>query len=224
MNVTQAVRHRRSVRHFLDKPIDLAALREAMETAQYAPSGGNLQPWHAAVLTGAPLDALKAAIAQKLPLGPQGQSPEYPIYPKGLEEPYRSRRYGVGEALYDSLDIARDDKMGRMMQMARNFQAFDAPVCMFVHIPKTMGPPQWSDMGMWLQTLMLLLVEAGMDSCAQEAWSIYGADIRSALDLPEDHIFFCGMAIGYRDPDAPVNRFAVPRAQLDESVVFRGFV
>lgn len=223
MNVTQAVRSRRSVRHFLDRAVDFDILRKALETAQYSPSGGNLQPWHAVVLTGEPLAQLKAAVAQKLPLGPQSQSPEYPIYPKGLEEPYRSRRYGVGEALYDSLSIAREDKMGRMMQMARNFQAFDAPVCLFVHTPKTMGPPQWSDMGMWLQTLMLLLVEAGLDSCAQEAWSIYGAVVRETLALPQDHIFFCGMAIGYRDPDAPVNRFPVPRAPLSESIEFRGF-
>ncbi|MEO1045828.1 MAG: nitroreductase family protein [Pseudomonadota bacterium] len=223
MTVTQAVRNRRSVRHFLDTPVDTDILRQALETAQYAPSGGNLQPWHAEVLTGEPLAELKAAVATKLPLGPDGQSPEYPIYPKGLQEPYRSRRYGVGEALYDSLGIAREDKMGRMMQMARNFQAFDAPVCLFVHTPKNMGPPQWSDIGMWMQTLMLLLVEAGLDSCPQEAWSIYGAEIRTALGLSDDHIFFCGMAIGHRDPEAPVNRFPVPRAPLSEAISFHGF-
>ncbi|MEM1132608.1 MAG: nitroreductase [Pseudomonadota bacterium] len=223
MNVTKAVRTRRSIRHFLDKPVDLEVLRAAMETAQYAPSGGNLQPWHAVVLTGEPLEELKAAVAQKLPSGPEGQSPEYEIYPKGLQEPYRTRRFALGEAMYDSLEIPRENKMGRMMQMTRNFRAFDAPVCLFVHTPKNMGPPQWSDMGMWLQTLMLLLTEAGLDTCPQEAWSVYGKEIRETLNLPEDHIFFCGMAIGYRDPDAPVNRFPVPRAPISEAIDFRGF-
>ena len=76
---------------------------------------------------------------------------------------------------------------------------------------------------MWLQTIMLLLREEGLDSCAQEAWAMYSAQVRSAVAIPEDHIFFCGMAIGYRDSDAPVNRFEVERAKLYECVTWQGF-
>lgn len=223
MKVSEAVAYRRSVRAFTDQPVDIAMLKEILAKAQRAPSGGNLQSWNAKVLTGAPLDALKAAVAKKLPEGPAGQTPEYPIYPAKLPDPYRARRFGVGEAMYAGLNIDRDDKMGRMMQMAQNFRAFDAPICLFVHIPKFMGPPQWSDCGMWMQTLMLLLCEAGLDSCAQEAWSIYGDIVRQQLDIPEDHIFFCGLAIGYRDKDAPINNFPVPRAPFEESISFHGF-
>ena len=86
-----------------------------------------------------------------------------------------------------------------------------------------MGPPQWSDVGMWLQTIMLLLREEGLDSCPQEAWAIYSSQIRAQVAIPADHIFFCGLAIGHRDPAAPVNNFPVPRAPLAESVSFEGF-
>ena len=223
MNVTEAVRTRRSIRAFADRHVDPDILKSILDTAQLSPSGGNVQPWSAIVLAGKPLKKLVDTVAEKLPQGPAGQSPEYDIYPKGLPEPYRSRRFGVGEALYESIDIGREDKVGRMMQMAQNFRAFDAPVCMFVHTPKYMGRPQWSDIGMWMQTIMLLLREAGLDSCAQEAWSIYGAEVREDLNIPDDHIFFCGMAIGYRDADAPINNFAVPRAETAENVSFAGF-
>jgi nitroreductase len=94
---------------------------------------------------------------------------------------------------------------------------------MLVHTPRYMGLPQWADMGMWLQTIMLLLREEGLDSCPQEAWAVYSPQIRSCVAIPDDHIFFCGLSIGRRDPAAPVNNFPVPRASLAEAVTFEGF-
>ncbi|MGB5778200.1 MAG: nitroreductase, partial [Allopontixanthobacter sediminis] len=129
----------------------------------------------------------------------------------------------VGEDLYSALEITRENKAGRLMWFANNFRAFGAPVLMLVHTPKYMGPPQWSDVGMWLQTIMLLLREEGLDSCPQEAWAMYSAQVRRAVAIPDDHIFFCGMAIGYRDASAPVNNFPVKRAELYESVTWQGF-
>lgn len=223
MNVSEAVATRRSVRAFTDQPVDQAVLKRVLEKAQRSPSGGNTQPWHAAVLTGEPMQALFRSVADVLSQGRAAYSPEYDIYPKGLDGDYEQRRRGVGEDLYGALEIARENKAGRMMWFANNFRAFGAPVLMLVHTPKYMGPPQWSDIGMWLQTVMLLLREEGLDSCAQEAWAMYSAQVRSAVEIPDDHIFFCGMAIGYRDPEAPVNQFGVARAKLDECVTWPGF-
>jgi nitroreductase len=223
MNVAEAVASRRSIRAFLDRPVNQQALRRVLEAAQRAPSGGNVQPWNAVVLTGEPLARLQAAIAEVLPQGRAGRSAEYDIYPPALDGVYEDRRVAVGEVMYEALGIARDDKKGRLEQFAHNFRAFGAPVVMLVHTPRYMGPPQWSDIGMWLQTVMLLLREEGLDSCPQESWAMYARQIRQCVAIPEDHIFFCGMAIGYRDPAAPVNLFAVPRAPLSEVVRFEGF-
>jgi nitroreductase len=223
MRVAEAVTLRRSIRFFLNTSVDPAILRRVLETAQRAPSGGNVQPWNAVVLTGEPLARLEAAIAEALPQGRAGRSPEYDIYPPRLEGAYEERRVEVGEVMYRALGIAREDKKGRLEQFAQNFRAFGAPVLMLVHTPRYMGPPQWADIGMWLQTVMLLLREEGLDSCPQESWAMYGRQVRDCVVIPEDHIFFCGLAIGHRDPDAPVNRFAAPRAPLDEAVRFEGF-
>jgi nitroreductase len=223
MNVSEAVSTRRSIRAFLDTPVDPAVLRSVLERAQRAPSGGNVQPWNAVVLAGEPLARLQAAVAEAVPQGRAGRSMEYDIYPPGLDGAYEARRVDVGEAMYAALGIARADKQGRLGQFALNFRGFGAPVLMLVHTPRTMGPPQWSDIGMWLQTVMLLLREEGLDSCPQESWAMYGRQVRACVAIPDDHVFFCGLAIGHRDPDAAVNRFAVPRAPLAEVVRFEGF-
>lgn len=223
MDVSEVVASRRSIRAFLDRPVDAAILRRVLEKAQRAPSGGNVQPWNAVVITGEPLARLQSAIAEVLPQGRVGRSTEYDIYPAGLDGAYEERRVAVGEAMYDALGIARADKKGRLDQFAWNYAAFGAPVLLLVHTPKYMGPPQWSDIGMWLQTVMLLLRDEGLDSCPQESWAMYSRQVRGCVAIPEDHIFFCGMAIGYRDPAAPVNLFGVPRAPLAEAVRFEGF-
>ncbi|MCB2058342.1 MAG: nitroreductase [Novosphingobium sp.] len=223
MNVTEAIASRRSIRAFLDKPVDQAVLRRVLEKAQAAPSGGNTQPWNAVVIAGDPLARLIARVEAVIPDGLAAYSAEYPIYPSELEGRYADQRFGVGEAMYAALEIPREDRAKRMDVFRQNFRAFGAPVLMLVHTPRYMGLPQWSDIGMWLQSVLLLLREEGLDSCAQEAWAVYQKQVREVVDIPEDHIFFCGVAIGWRDAEAAVNRFPVPRVPVDQAVRWEGF-
>lgn len=219
MNVSEAVAARRSVRQFMDDPVDLNLLRSVLDKSLRSPSGGNVQPWNAHVVSGAPLARLFEAVAPHLE-GASDHNPEFDIYPPTLAGRYRDSRFGVANKMYEALGIEREDKLRRRAQMNRNYRAFGAPVVMFVHTPRYMGPPQWSDIGMWLQTVMLLLQEAGLDSCCQEAWSVYHRTIREIIPVPDDHILYCGMAIGRRDPEAAINNFAVPRSSLTEVVAF----
>lgn len=222
MDVSQAVMSRRSVRGFLPTPVDGAVIRRVVEKAARAPSGGNLQPWHIDVVGGARLDELKAIMARRVMEAPRGEPTEYDIYPKELPSPYRDYRFQVGEDLYGSIGIPREDKMARLMWFARNFQFFGAPLALFCSVARTMGPPQWSDLGMYLQTLMLLLREEGLDSCAQECWAIYPQTIGTFLGLPPERMLFCGMAIGHADPDEKANQFTTRRAPLEDFACFHG--
>ncbi len=220
MTVTEAVQSRRSIRRFRPDPVDRGLLERLLEKAQLAPSGGNLQPWNAHMLSGTALERLCDAIVPLIPQGRAAHSPDYAIYPADLADRYAASRYEVGECMYAALGVARKDKQGRLAQFTYNYRAFGAPLLMLVHTPRYMGPPQWADMGMWLQTLMLLLREEGLDSCAQEAWAVYQKQIREYVAIPEDHILFCGVSIGYRDPTAPVNNFPVTRAPLQQVITF----
>lgn len=225
MNVTDALLRRRSIRDFLPTPVPGELIRRVLAAASRAPSGGNVQPWHVDVVAGERLTELKALMRRRLVEVASGQHAEptdYDIYPKQLVAPYRDYRYKLGEDMYARLGIPREDKSARLRWMARNYECFGAPMALFCSIDRGMGAPQWSDLGMLLQSVMLLLVEHGLDSCAQESWSLYPRTVGEFIGLPPERMLFCGMAIGYRNPDHPVNALVADRAPLDAFAQFHG--
>jgi len=211
-----------SCRSFLDKPVAAETIRSILEVAKHAPSGGNLQPWHVYVLAGKPLGEFLEIIRAKLPGSPRGEGAEYDVYPKEITEPYRARRYKCGEDMYATIDVPREDKFARLKQFARNYELFGAPVALFFAIDRQMGVGQWADLGMFMQNIMLLAREHGLHTCAQEAWAVWHKTVEAYLGIPPHLMFFCGMALGYRDDAAPINRLRTDRAPLEEFAVLRG--
>ncbi|MEL6234791.1 MAG: nitroreductase [Pseudomonadota bacterium] len=211
MDVSDAVARRASMRAFRPDPVDPAQLAEILRRAARAPSGGNLQPWQAWLLTGAGMARFRAMMAPRIAQG-LSDPPEYPVYPEKLHEPYRSRRFAVGEEMYARLGIPRDDKPARLRWFARNYDFFGAPAAMFLFVDRRMGAAQWSDLGGYLQTVMLLLVEAGLGSCAQEAWYLQHRAVQAFLGAPEETMLFCGLSIGVPDQAAAVNGLSTARA------------
>jgi nitroreductase len=225
MKVSEALASRRSVRDFLPTPVDGAVIRRVLQTAARAPSGGNVQPWHIDVLAGEKLDAFKAIMqrrVQESAAGAAAEPTDYDIYPKELVSPYRDYRFQLAEAMYASMGVPREDKLRRLQWFARNYQFFGAPLALFCSIDRRMGPPQWSDLGMYLQSVMLLLREEGLDSCPQECWSVYPRTVAEFLQLPAERMLFCGMSIGHRNPEHPVNNFPTARAELAQFARFHG--
>ena len=211
MNVSDAVAARRSIRSFLDTPVSDDVIRELLAKSARSPSGGNVQPWQIQVINGARMqDFLSHLSAHQ-----SRETPAYDIYPKDLPSPYRDSRFKVGEDMYGLLGIPREDKAARFAHLARNFEFFGAPAAFFCLIDENMGPPQWSDLGMFLQTFMLLAQEAGIDTCAQEAWATRPKAVTSFLQTPDNLMLFCGMAIGFKNPSAPVNTLVSDRMPLD---------
>ncbi|HOA93536.1 MAG TPA: nitroreductase [Quisquiliibacterium sp.] len=222
MDVYEAVASRHSIRAYLDRPVPPDTIRRVLTAAARAPSGGNLQPWHIDVVGGAELARLKAIMRTRVVEAPGGEEKDYDVYPKELVAPYRDYRFQVGEDMYGLLGIPREDKAARLGWFARNYQFFDAPLALFCTVDRRMGKPQWSDLGMYLQTVMLLLRAEGLDSCAQECWSTYPQTITAFLGTPAERMLFTGMAIGYADPQHPINRLVTRRAPLDDFATFRG--
>lgn len=220
MHVSKALATRISCRSFKPDPVDRETVRAIINGARYAPSGGNLQPWRLFAVSGEPLARLFADIRERMTETPRGEPPEYKVYPPDLKEPYAARRFKCGEDLYASIGIERDDKPGRIRQFRRNFEMFGAPIGLFVYIDRTMGPPQWSDVGMFLQSLMLLAREHGLHTCAQEAWAQWHSTIDDHLKPPAEWMLFCGVALGYMDEDHPVNTLRTERASVDEITTF----
>ena len=216
MEVSEAVNSRQSIRAFTDQEVSDELIQRLLEKSARAASGGNLQPWKIFVINNETMiNFLKFQEDWTDP-----ETPAYDIYPENLSEPYKTSRYEVGAEMYSILDIDRDDKEGRFKQMLENFKFFGAPSAFFCFVDRQMGRPQWSDLGMFLQNFMLLAKEAGLDTCPQEAWAIKQESVTAFVKAPDELMLFCGMAIGYKDDKAKINKLRTQRRPFEDWATF----
>lgn len=224
LSVSDALKRRISVRKFLPTAVPASQLRELLDIARWSPSGGNLQPWKVIALAGAELAAVSAlAQGAQVAGGKSSEEGSDPVYPPHLWEPYRSRRYQVGEDMYLLMGVNREDRAGRLAHVARNFEFFGAPVGLFFVIDRRLGRAQWAHLGMFMQSLALVAVEKGLGTCMQEFWALLRESLHRHFALPETDLVYCGMALGHPDSSAPVNRLRSSRAAVEEFATFRGF-
>jgi nitroreductase len=219
MNVDEALKKRISVRAFKPDPIPESVIRDILEVARFAPSGGNLQPWKVIAVAGAERDAVVDLAKANLP----GDEGERLVYPANLWDPYRTRRYKLGEDMYEILGIPRENKMARLMHLAQNFEFFGAPVGLFFVIDKAMGHGQWAHLGMFMQSIALAALERNVQSCMQEAWARMRTPLASHFALGDHEMIYAGMALGHADMTKPVNSMRSDRASVDEITTFKGF-
>jgi nitroreductase len=218
VDVYEAVTSRRSVRGFIDKEVSREVLERVLEAAAWAPSGSNIQPWNVYVVTGAPLAELKKRAVGRVADGVLWDEREYVMYPPAMKSPYRDRRSAFGNERYSALGIAREDWEARQRAAIANWDCFGAPAALFCYIDRDLGLAQWSDLGMYLQTVMLLLRAEGLSSCPQMAWSQVHNTVAEIVSPPERLMLFCGMSIGYEDGTVDYTRTG--RAPLGDTVTF----
>lgn len=218
MNLDQAIRSRRSVRGFLPEEVPQPVLDEVFKLAQWAPSNCNIQPWLPHVVSGAALQRLREALvgAARANVPP---APDWPADGKHVGI-YRDRQYDAAAQLYGAIGVARHDREGRQAAYLRNHAFFNAPHAVFIFLQDPYDTREAADIGMYAQTLMLILTSRGIGSCAQGALGLYPPIVRAHLGLPEDHRLLFGISFGYEDRADPANAARVGRTELDEAVVF----
>lgn len=217
--VTDALNTRITCRQFLDKPVPDGVLKTLLTQALRSPSGGNLQPWQIHVMTGETLVNFKKD-AVEITLAGKTEEPTHPAYPQPLWEPLRSWRYKLGEDMYALLDIPRENKMGRLVWFAQNAKFFEAPVGLIITGDKRLGAPQHMDIGIFIQSLMLLAREAGLHTAPQGWWRNWTSVCHKYLDIPDTDEVMVGMGIGFGDPEANVNNLYADRASLEDVTTF----
>ncbi|OKJ00125.1 NADH dehydrogenase [Streptomyces sp. CB01249] len=220
MDVYEAVDSRRAVRAFSDEPVPKEVLVRVLNAATRAPSSGNLQPWHLYVVTGEPLAELKQRATGRALAGDPGDEREYPMYPDALSSPYRDRFFAAAAQRYEALGIERDDPDRPRRIAALNAEAFGASVVLFCYLDRTMGPGQWADAGMYVQTIMLLLRAEGLHSCPQVMWTNYRETVKRTVGAHDELVLFCGISVGFEKEGVP--RLRTGRADMAETVSFIG--
>lgn len=210
MNVSDAIRARKSVRAFLDRPVPRSTIETILDTARWAASGTNTQPWEVVVLQGEAKDRVCQRILDAFECGEKSRM-DYHYYPVNWKDPYKSRRFECGMALYRALDIRREDTERRKSQWVANYRAFDAPAMLLYFMDRELESGSFMDFGQFLQSVMLAALDHGLATCPQAALAEYPDVVRETLGIGEDKLMLCGTALGYEDADAAVNNYRTDR-------------
>ncbi len=219
MKVSEALQARKSTRAFLDKPVSRETIEQILDTARWAPSGTNTQPWQVAVLMGAKKRELQDKIESAYRSGVKGGM-DYSYYPNEWKDPFLARRRVCGLQLYSALKIGKEDKERRAEQWVANYRSFDAPVMLLFFIDRIMDTGSYLDYGMFLQSVMLAAVEHGLATCPQAALGEYPDLVRDYLGYDQNQIVVCGMALGYEDPSADINSYRTEREAVSNFTEF----
>lgn len=219
MNVIDAIKNRKSVRAYLSDPVPKDVVEKILKAARHAPSNTNTQPWSVYVVSGKKKSTLDALLEEAF--SKSGQDPlQYNYEPKRWKEPMFSRRKACGYQLYSLLGIDRADTAGRTEQWRKNYHSFGAPVVLFFFIDSNLATGSYMDSGMFIQSVMLAAQAYNISTCAQAAYCDYNSIIRSFLNIHEDKTLLCGMAMGYADNTALVNKYRTPRESVEKFTTF----
>lgn len=218
MSLSTLLTQRNSCRSFLPKAVDQEQLKTIFQSAQQSPSNCNVQPWQVLVVSGEKKNALKNKLIQTV-MQQQVPNPDF-NWNVAYTGEHRDRQFGSANALYSAMGIAREDKQKRQMAMLRNWAFFDAPHVAIFTLDKYLDIMGAVDIGIYAQTLSLLLQEQGISSCMQGALGQFPDPIREMFDLPEERGILFGMSFGYANEEANVNNARTDRADLGDSVVF----
>ena len=220
ISVSDALKRRFSVRAFRNTPVPQAVLEEIFTLALQAPSNCNVQPCRAYVVSGESKDRLKDELVRAVMSGvPANPDFEWDVK---FQEAHRERQFGSANALYNAMGIERSDKQRRQIAMLRNWSFFDAPHAAFFTMAKYLKLTGAVDLGIYAQTLAMLMTERGISSCMQGALGMFPDPARRMFGLTSDTGILFGMSFGYADEDAPANKARTDRVSVDTMVSFLG--
>lgn len=215
MEFSEVVAQRKSTRAFEQKPVAPEIIERVFSQALQAPSNCNTQPWYVHIASGSKIEVLRSTLPEKFMAGQlQLDFPYDGVY----HGEFKVRQYAAAQALYDSLNIEREDKAKRHEAFMRNFTFFDAPHVAFFYLPDELGLREACDLGMFAQTVMLGLVNEGLASCPQTALGFHAATIKQVLDIPDNRKLMFGLSFGYAKGGESVNQCRTDRALFSELV------
>ena len=217
MELTAAIRGRRSIRKFKPQDVPRNILTEVLEEARWSPSWGNTQPWDLYVLTGKTLAKFKEMNLRQTAAGAATAS-DVPMLEKWPDA--MKARYGaLGKVVLSAQGISRDDKAGRDKYYLDMVCAFDAPCLILACISRdNLVEYQMLDAGLIIQTICLSAHDKGLGTCLLAAAARYPAEIRKIAAVPDDKKIVVGIAMGYPDESSTLNHFERERAKLSEFV------
>ena len=217
--VIATIKERHSCRAFTDQAVSTEAIHQILDAAKQSPSSTNMQPWEVVVATGESKKKLDDALLNAFDTQ-TAPSHEMSAYLEKWEEPFKSRRFACGMALYEALDIGRGDKETRIAQTRKNFNAFGAPAVLIFYMDGVLQDGSLFDMGLFLQTVMLAAGSLGLATCPEASLVAYTDIVKDMFQIPKGKRLITGLALGYSDKNAPVNAYRTKRERVEDFTRF----
>ncbi len=219
MDVTTAIRTRYSVRAYRSEPVPEETIRKIIEIARLSPSNSNTQPWHIAIVSGDARIELERRIFEYTENGGKPH-PAFPPGGSGLKGAYKQRQYDCAYRYYGTMGVDREDKEGRQRLLIKNWQFYGAPHAAFISMPETMHRANAIDIGIFLQSIMLLFAEHGVSCIPQGALAAFPKIVNEIADIPDGNAIMCGLSFGFEAKDELINSVRMPRESLDSMSSF----
>ena len=222
MDVIEGIKSRKSIRAYKTEPVPREMLEKALEVARWAASADNSQPWEVAIISSKPLAELKQILAEKIGVMEEFKSDipfPFPNYPPL----YTNRGRENGKRLFECMGIPRGDLEKRLQWTKQMMRFFDAPVALILYVDRALGDYAILDAGMFLQSFMLFCTKCGLGTCVEMGVVFYPEVLRKMLNISESKLILCGLAIGYPDENAPINKFRSMREPVESFATWHGF-
>jgi nitroreductase len=214
---------RRSIRGYKPEPVPKALIKEVLELAMRAPSSMNTQPWNFYVISGEPLDLIRAGNTERNLAGVP-HSREFRIG-QAFEGQHRDRQVGVAKQLFSAMGIAREDKDARQDWVLRGFRQFDAPVCVIVTYDRKLADSDDTafDCGAVTTALVNAAWSRGLGAVINSQGIMQSPVVREHAGIAEDQVIMKAVALGWPDDEFPANAVVSERKEVDDATVFLGF-
>ncbi len=223
MQYDDVVRGRRSIRGYKPDPVPKALVREVIEMAMRAPSSFNTQPWNFYVVSGEPLDRIRAGNTERILAGvPESREFRSHGAYAGI---HRDRQIEVAKQLFGAMGIARDDKDGRQDWVLRGFRQFDAPVSIVVTYDRSIFGGDYGpfDCGGVANAIVNAAWSRGLGCVINSQGIMQSPVVREHAGIPDDQVIMTCIAMGFPDESFPANAVVSLRKPVDEAAVFVGF-
>ena len=215
MDLLEVIKSRRSIRAFDSKMPPREIINECLESATWAPSATNRQPWEFIVLTGAALSEVNRIIsdyfALRMNAGDAFGNPP---------EPLRSRQQEIMETL---IRVAAEDGIDPGEVFEKSLRFFDAPVAVYFVTYKSDDEQYWLSTAAAVENFLLAAHARGLGTCWLTVTVICQEDIKKHLEIGDDKDLLAGVALGYPVAGCRLNTFERSREPLASITRWLGF-
>ena len=223
MQFDDVILGRRSIRGYKPDPVPKALIAEIIGLAMRAPSSMNTQPWNFYIITGEPLDRIRAGNTERMVAGIP-QSREFRTG-QAFAGKHRDRQVGVAKQLFSAMGIARDDKDKRQDWVLRGFHQFDAPVCVIITYGRVLDGSDDTpfDCGAVATALVNAAWSRGLGAVINSQGIMQSPVVREHAGIADDQVIMKSIALGWPDETFPANAVVSERKSVEEATVFVGF-